>query len=173
MSWGVTYFWQSATTLPLITTHKRRSIELRRYKHTQTSKICGAKLHASSLVTWAAVTWNIKQSNLQCRYGIPLGVGRGTDSTVATMLSWIQMWIASEHLNHILRKESRRWIQNGEKCVLRSSIAIQLALLSHQKVTLCSGCSKSVLPRSPGIATRSCALAKPYGKAPPIWANPV
>ena len=135
------------------------SIELCHCKHMQTSETCGGNLHASSLATWAAVTWNIKQSNLQCRYGIPLGAGRGTDSTVAAMLSWIQMWIASEHLNHNLRKESRRWIRNGEKCVLRSSIAVQLALLSHQKVTLCFGCSECVLPRSPGIATRSCALA--------------
>ena len=29
-----------------------------------------------------------------------LGIGRGTDLTVATRLSWIQMWIASEHVSH-------------------------------------------------------------------------
>ena len=81
----------------------------------QTSETCGGNLHALSLVTWAAVTWNVKQSNLECRYGIPLGVSRGRYSTVATRIFWIQMWIASEHLNHNLQKENRRWIRNGVK----------------------------------------------------------
>ena len=116
---------------------RRRSTELHRYQHMQTSKIRGANLQASSFVTWAAVTWNIKQSNLECRYGIPPGVGRGTESTVlATRLSWIQMWIASQQAKHSLRKERMRCTRNGDK----SSLCSPLPFLSHQKVTLCSRC---------------------------------
>ena len=97
------------------------------------------------------------------------------------------MWIASEHVNHNLRKERRCWSGNGEKCALRSSIVVQLAFPSHQKVTLCSQCAGNApnlrcldfLEQERGFARQLCvdickSLAPAYqkyrmGKHLPYW----